>query len=144
MIRVHRSRVIDAPIAIVWAAIRNFDGVVDWNPGVSAARMLAGGSTEVGGVRHLDLPDGGVIVETLEHHSDVEHSYGYRIDEAPLPVTGYTALHRLHEVTVGDATFSTWTAEFDCDPAVADQMVHVIGEGIFVAGMQGLAEHVSS
>jgi len=144
MIRVHRSLVIDAPIDIVWAAIRRFDGVVDWNPGVAAAHMLSGGSTEVGGVRHLDLPDGGVIVETLLHHSDLEHAYGYRIDEAPLPVTHYTAVHRLRTVTEGDSTLSEWTAEFDCDPALATELDQVVGDGIFVAGMRGLAHHLST
>ncbi len=144
MIEVHRSRVIDAPVDDVWQAIRRFDGVGDWNPGVTAVRMLSGGSTEVGGVRHIDLPDGGVIVETLLHHSDLEHAYGYRIDEAPIPVEGYRAVHRLRTITEGDATLSEWTAWFDCDPGLAGKMDHVIGNGIFVAGMQGLSDFMSA
>ncbi len=44
---------------------------------------------------------------------------------------------------VGDATLSEWTAWFDCDPELAGKMDHVIGNGIFTAGMQGLADFLS-
>ena len=39
--KVFRSMVLDAPVARVWAAVRAFDAVVDWNPGVIAARIDA-------------------------------------------------------------------------------------------------------
>ena len=45
--RVFRSVVIDAPIGEVWAAVRAFDGVANWNPGVVIARMESGTPTGV-------------------------------------------------------------------------------------------------
>lgn len=140
---VFRSRIIEAPIARVWAAIRSFDGVAEWNPGVDAAVMTAGDATTVGGVRHLTIP-GGDFVETLMAHSDLETFYTYRIDESPLPVTGYVATHRLRPVTVGTATYSSWEAWFDCAPAVADEMAALVGDAIFVNGMAGLAAFVEA
>jgi len=142
--RVHRSMVIDAPIDVVWAAIRRFDGVGDWNPGVARVWMESGAPTEVGGVRHIELPDGGLIVETLLGHSDADHHYRYRIDESPLPVAGYEAEHRLQEVTVGGRTFSTWTAEFDLTGGTEAELDALVGDGIFVGGMQGLTRHVGA
>lgn len=136
---VYRSRIIDAPIDAVWQVVRAFDAVADWNPGVESARMISGAPTEVGGVRHLDIPGGGVFVETLLGHSDVERSYTYRIDESALPVTDYVATHRLQEVTGEAQTFSTWEADFQCDPARAEKLESLVGDAIFMAAMDGLA-----
>ena len=138
---VFRSRIIDAPVDRVWASIRAFDGVAEWNPGVEAAVMTSGDATSVGGVRHLTIP-GGDFVETLLAHSDLETFYTYRIDESPLPVTGYVATHRLRPVTGGEATYSSWEAWFDCAAEVADEMATLVGDAIFVNGMAGLAAHV--
>lgn len=63
--KVFRSMVLDAPVAEVWAAVRAFDAVVEWNPGVIAARMESGSPTAVGSVRRLDIADGTVFRETL-------------------------------------------------------------------------------
>ena len=83
--KVMRSVVIDAPIATVWAAVRRFDGVADWNPGVVAATLESGQPTEVGAVRKLDIADGSVFRETLLAHSGLAHFYTYDIIESPLP-----------------------------------------------------------
>jgi len=40
--KILRSMVLDAPVAEIRAAVRAFDVVVDWNPGVIAARMESG------------------------------------------------------------------------------------------------------
>ena len=37
--KVYRSIILDAPIEAAWAAVRAFDNVARWNPGVSAARL---------------------------------------------------------------------------------------------------------
>nr|NIS43649.1 SRPBCC family protein [Desulfuromonadales bacterium] len=65
-----RSVILDAPLDRVWAAVRAFDGVVNWNPAVTGARMETGGPTAVGSIRHLDIVDGSVFRETLLAHSD--------------------------------------------------------------------------
>ena len=137
--RVFRSMVLDAPLAQVWAAVRAFDAVVDWNPGVVAARMESGSPTAVGSVRHLDIADGTVFRETLLAHSDLEHFYTYDIVEGPLPCRNYISTHRFIPITEGDRTLGIWQGEFNCarddEPAKLDE---IVGDGIYVAGMKGL------
>ena len=40
--KVLRSMVLDAPVAQFRAAVRAFDAVIDWSPGVIAVRMESG------------------------------------------------------------------------------------------------------
>jgi len=86
--QVFRSMIIDAPTDKDWAAIRLFDGVAVWNPGVTSARMETGRATTTGSIRHLDIADGSVFRETLLAHSDTEHFYTCDILQSPLPVRG--------------------------------------------------------
>lgn len=129
--KVMRSVIIDAPITKVWRAIRRFDGVADWNPGVTAARLESGYATEVGAVRALDIVDGSVFRETLLAHSDLEYFYSYNIIESPLPCANYIATHRLVEITEGNKTLGIWQGEFDCDPADAEDLEDVVGNTIY-------------
>lgn len=140
--KVSRSVVIEAPIKQVWAAVRDFDGVVNWNPGVTAARMESGNPTTVGSIRHLDIVDGTVFRETLRAHSDIDHLYAYDIVEGPLPCTSYLSFHRFVEITDGDMTLGIWSGEFDCDPADAEKLEAIVGDQIYRDGMRGLNEYL--
>lgn len=133
-----RSMIIDSSIDRVWQAVRTFDGVVAWNPAVTAARMETGGPTATGSIRHLDIADGTVFRETLLAHSDVEHLYTYDILESPLPVTGYVSTHRFLAITHTNQTLSVWESRFECEAAVADEMDKVVGDAIYIGGMTGL------
>ena len=129
--KVMRSVVIDAPIETVWTAIRHFDRVVDWNPGVSAAVLESGQSTEVGAVRRLDIVDGTQFRETLLAHSDLEHFYTYDIIDSPLNCENYIATHGLIEITDGHRTLSYWRGEFDCAPQDRDELEQIVGQMIY-------------
>jgi len=129
--KVMRSVVIEAPIDKVWAAVRDFDGVVHWNPGVAAATLEQGTSTQVGAVRKLEIVDGSVFRETLLAHSDLERSYTYDILESPLPCTNYIACHRFVEITDGDKTLGIWSGEFDCAEADVESLTEIVGDGIY-------------
>ena len=142
--KVFRSMVLDAPVAEVWAAVRAFDGVVDWNPGVIAARMESGSPTAVGSVRHLDIADGTVFRETLLAHSDLKHFYAYDIVEGPLPCGNYISIHRFIPITEGDRTLGIWQGTFDCDPDDEAKLDEIVGDRIYVAGMKGLNEYLGS
>jgi ligand-binding SRPBCC domain-containing protein len=135
---VYRSMLIDAPIERVWSAVRAFDGVSQWNPAVTAARMETGAPTAVGAIRHLDIADGTVFRETLLAHSDAEHFYTYDILESPLPVTAYVSTHRFLPVTHSNQTLGIWESQFDCDQSVAEEMDQVVGDAIYIGGMAGL------
>ena len=135
---VFRSMLIDAPISRVWSAVRAFDGVADWNPGVTAARLEQGSPTSVGAIRHLDIADGTVFRETLKAHSDIEHFYTYDILDSPLPVTGYVSTHRFLPITHTNQTLGIWESWFECDHSVAAEMDNVVGDAIYIGGMTGL------
>ena len=142
--KVMRSVIIEAPVDRVWAAVRAFDGVVRWNPGVTAARMESGTSTSVGAIRHLDIVDGTVFRETLLAHSDLEHFYTYDIVEGPLPCWNYVSTHRFLPVTDGNLTLGIWSGEFDCDPADEASLEAIVGDAIYRDGMRGLNSYLAN
>ncbi len=135
---VTRSMIIDAPIGKVWAAVRDFDGVAAWNPGVEGAVLENGASTQVGTVRSLDVGGDAPFRETLLAHSDLDHFYTYDIIDSPLPVTGYISTHRFIPITHSDQTLSIWESTFDCAADVAEQMAQTVGDAIYIGGMAGL------
>ena len=139
---VYRSMLIDAPIDTVWAAVRAFDGVAAWNPGVDRADLENGAPTEVGTIRSLQIPDGTVFRETLLAHSDIEHFYTYDILESPLPVTGYVSTHRFLPVTHSLQTLGIWESRFHCADDVANEMDEIVGDRIYIGGMTGLNQYL--
>jgi len=140
--KVMRSVVIDAPIDKVWAAVRRFDGVANWNPGVTAAVLESGLPTEVGAIRKLDIADGSVFRETLLAHSDLEYFYTYDIIESPLPCRNYVSCHRFIEITDGERTLGVWQGEFDCAEADAGQLEIIVGDMIYLAAQQALNQYL--
>lgn len=135
---VFRSMVIDAEIERVWDAVRTFDGVAAWNPGVTRAVLENGAATATGAIRRLDIPDGTIFRETLLAHSDVDRFYTYDILESPLPVTGYVSTHRFLPVTHTGQTLGIWESRFSCAPEHTAEMERVVGDTIYIGGMTGL------
>lgn len=136
--KVYRSLLIDAPIERVWAAVRNFDGVAAWNPGVATATLKTGTPTQIGAVRRLEIVDGTVFKETLLAHSDLDHFYTYDIIESPLPVQHYVSTHRFVPVTHSQQTLGIWESNFECAPEVAQEMEKTVGDQIYINAMLGL------
>lgn len=58
-----------------------------------------------------------------------------------MPLTDYVATLRLTPITDGNRTFAEWTAEFECDEAVAEDLVNGIGTNVFQAGFDALKRH---
>lgn len=135
---VFRSMILDAPIDRVWQVVRGFDGVSAWNPGVTKARLEIGTPTATGTIRHLEIADGTVFRETLLAHSDAEHFYTYDILESPLPVTDYVSTHRFLPITHSGQTLGVWESRFACAANVANEMDAVVGDSIYIGGMNGL------
>lgn len=139
---VFRSMIIDAEIDRVWQAVRAFDGVALWNPGVTSAELEIGTPTATGTIRKLLIPDGTVFRETLLAHSDAEFFYTYDILESPLPVTGYVSTHRFIPITQGRQTLGIWESRFACAQDAADEMDKVVGDQIYIGGMAGLNRYL--
>lgn len=140
--KVTRSVIIDAPIDRVWTAVRHFDGVVNWNPGVIGAVMETGAATEVGSIRALDIADGSRFRETLLAHSDLERFYTYDIIESPLACSNYVSTHRFIEITDGDRTLGIWKGEFDCEPEHAAELEAIVGDMIYLEAQRALSRYL--
>lgn len=140
--KIMRSVIIDAPLASVWSAVRSFDSVVNWNPGVTSALIEVGSATGVGSVRQLDIADGSVFRETLLAHSDLKHFYSYDIIESPLPCNNYLSTHRFVEITEGNRTLGIWQGQFDCERADESSLERIVGDGIYRDAQHGLNQYM--
>ena len=144
MARVYVSSVINAPAARVWERVRDFNGMPRWHPGIRESRIENGEpSDKVGCVRDFYLQNGDRLREKLLGLSDYDMFCTYSILESPMPLENYIATLRLTPITDGDRTFAEWTAEFDCAPEAADDLVSGIGGNVFQGGFESLKRHFS-
>ena len=142
MARVYISSVIDAPAASVWERVRDFNALPRWHPRIRDSRIEnAEPSDKVGCVRDFNLQNGDRIREQLLGLSDYDMFCTYGILESPMPLENYIATLRLTPITDGDRTFAEWSAEFDCTPENADDLVEGIGTNVFQAGFDSLKRH---
>ena len=144
MARVYVSSVIDAPVAKVWAKVRDFNALPRWVPAVRESRIENGEPADkVGCVRDFYLQNGDHLRERLLGLSDYDMFCTYSILESPMPLTNYIATLRLTPVTDGDKTFAEWTAEFECAPELASDLVSGIGTNVFQAGFESLKRQMA-
>lgn len=145
MARVYISSVIDAPVARVWEKVRDFNALPRWVPAVRESRIENGEpSDRVGCVRDFRLQNGDRLREQLLGLSDYDFFCTYSILESPMPLTNYVATLRFTPITDGDRSFAEWTAEFDCAPGAADELVTNIGQNVFLAGFLALKRQMAS
>jgi uncharacterized protein YndB with AHSA1/START domain len=142
MARVYVSSVIDAPIAKVWERVRDFNGLPRWHPRIRESRIENGEPPDkVGCVRDFRLQNGDRLREKLLGLSDYDYFCTYTILESPMPLTDYVATLRLTPVTDGPRTFIEWSADFDCAPDAAAELVAGIGNNVFQGGFDALKRH---
>lgn len=120
----------------IWAAFGDWCAISDWLPAIAKCEEGEAGGNKT---RTLTTKDGGVIKETLLSSEPLR--YSYRIDESPLPVANYTATFSMADGADEDATMVVWSAKFDPKGASEAEAKKVI-EGIFTAGLLGIAEKV--
>lgn len=139
MAKVYVSCVLGAPVAEVWARIRDFNGLPGWTPFVAESRIEQNQpSDKVGCIRNFTLKDGGRIREQLLALSDYDFAMTYSILESPMGVENYIATLRLIPVTDGNRTFAEWSAEFDCAPNRTQELVQQIGQNVFQPAFRAL------
>lgn len=129
MTQVTRSHEYAASADDMWRRIGDFNGLSGWHPAVVSSDVGEGEGSRV-----LVLADGGQIFETKT--SGDAHSYGYRIDEGPLPVADYSSVLSVDDREGGGCEVS-WSAEFEAAGATEEEASALIG-GIFDAGLQNL------
>jgi len=110
--KVWTSRVIKAPVADVWAVMRDFSGMGAWHGEITKMHMLMRArSDKVGGIRDFYFGDGH-INEALLHLCDRTRSFSYRITKCDIPWMNYVSGPRLWPVTAGNTTFGVWTGDW--------------------------------
>ncbi len=125
MAHVSRVQHLNASASDVWATIGEFGNLGGWHPAVVK-------QTNEGDTRHLELPDGAVIVE--ESLGTDAHSYAYAIVSGPLPVEGYRS--SLSVASAGAGSVVVWTSTFT---PTADGAADVIA-GVYEAGFGALVD----
>jgi NADPH:quinone reductase-like Zn-dependent oxidoreductase/uncharacterized protein YndB with AHSA1/START domain len=137
--KVVRSTVIDAPIARVWAVLRDFNSHDQWHDVVDRSRIEHGeSSARVGCVRSFTLKDGNRIREQLIGLSDSEYRSTYCILEATVPLQRYVATVTLKPVTDGDRTFWHWESSFETPPGRERELRDMVAQGVYEAGFENL------
>jgi hypothetical protein len=123
MARAYYSTVFREPATEVWKIIRDFNNYPVWVGGAGESAIEDGKSGDaVSAVRSVKYK-GRHIRQRLLALSDVERSQTYEFCEAPtLPVTGFRATLRIREIVDGDGAFAEWWADFDCEPAVREEL----------------------
>lgn len=145
MARVYTSSVINAPAATVWDRVRDFNGLPRWHPRIRDSRIEdALPADKIGCIRNFNLQNGDNIREQLLGLSDYDMFFTYAILESPMPLTDYIATLRLTPITDGDRCFAEWSAEFNCDPSVENDLVTGIGGDVFQGGFDALKRHFGS
>ena len=141
--KVVRSTIIDAPIARVWAVLRDFNSHDQWHDVVEASRIEGGERVDqVGCIRSFTLKDGNRIREQLLTLSDRDHKSTYCIVEATVPLQRYVASISLKPVTDGNRTFWHWEGSFDTPAGMERELREMVAQGVYEAGFENLRRYL--
>ena len=142
MVKVFASAIIDAPIADVWAILRDFNGHDRWHPTMAICRIEAGSADCIGAVCRFRLQDGAELREQLLALSDSSHELRYGLLASPIALMGYVALVRLLPVTDGNRTFWEWSSEFQPPPGRSADLIALVRAGIYKAGFKAIRDRL--
>ena len=139
MIEVYRTSVISAPAHRVWALVRDFNAMPEWNATIRSSRIEDGPVDRIGAQRVLTFDDGSVWTHALTGLSDREMTISYAIVGTPagakIAIRDYSATIRLIPVTDGDLCLVEWRAQFETDNEAG---VRDRAGAVFQAGFDGL------
>lgn len=141
---VYVSSVIDAPIEVVWATVRDFNALPQWHPNIRESRIEDGLAPDaVGCIRNFKQQDGSVIREQLLTLSDREYRFCYSMLESDLGLYDYISEFSLQKITDGDRTFAVWLAHFRTEPGLEEQKATMVGQGVFQKGFDALKKKLN-
>lgn len=139
--KTYQSVVINAPVDIVWGALRNFHDL-SWASGVVTLCTPVGDlkADQLGARRIIN----NVFHESLVELSDRDRTLKYRIDDGPSPVSkdevkDYIGVVHAISITDSDTTFVEWSSSWDQNDAAVAEFCH----GIYVAVLGALKKHFS-
>lgn len=144
MARAFASTMIDAPVEAVWACVRDFNGLPDWNPGIVKSEIEDGLAADVVGcVRAFTLGNGTFVRERLLSLDDSRYSFTYNFVTPAFPVENYIAGMELIPETSTGRTYVQWWATFDEKPEDTGRFVEIVSRDVFAAGLAALAEKIA-
>ncbi len=136
--KVYCAARLNAPLAVSWAAVRDFAGMERWHPDISAMTMLEGArSDKVGGVRDFLFGDGR-LHEQLTWLSDTDTAFRYKINMSPMPWLNYHAGLRLYPVTADGTTLAVWTADWVASPEDDVMLIPTVHNNVFQSAFDTL------
>lgn len=98
---------IAAPIAKIWASVKDFGSVGQWNPALKTSESTGG--NQPGEKRTLTFANGEKLVEELDAYDAAGHEYNYRMSLPnlnALPASSYSAVFKLS--ASGEGTKVEW------------------------------------
>lgn len=111
---VHASRIIQAPIADVWAVIRDFGAHGRWIEHHPQIALAGGDGLTIGVKRRVTYADGSFFDEVLTGIDDRRWFQEYDVvGELPLPVYNVSGAMQLHPVIADDATLVVRRLTYD-------------------------------
>jgi hypothetical protein len=141
-VEVTSSSVIEAPIAALWALVKDFNDTSQWHPDVTDSRLESGAGQSPGAIRQIRLRNGMSIREQLLEISDKEHFYRYSVIESPLPIRDHQSTVRFTEA--GESrTQVVWSAKFTVVDADPKQLADGVKAGVLDSGIEGLRRAVA-
>lgn len=132
----HHSAVINAPVAEVWAILRNFHDL-SWTSAIESLEPVGDvRGDQIGAKRLLN----GAIHETLRALNDLEHTFQYQITDGPSPISKddlkfYYGTVSVLPVTDQNTSYVSWITRFEskddavtqefCDPFYSTFLAHL-------------------
>jgi hypothetical protein len=140
MPQVFTSTMVGAPVAEVWALLRDFAAISDWHPVLPPCEIENGPADRVGATRVYPLAGG--HRETLVSLDDRYWAIAFTFADnaAGLPVRNYLSTITARPVTIGEHTYVEWSSQFDCDEPDEDKVTAQIRDGVLIPGLRALME----
>lgn len=138
MPQVFTSTVVGAPVAEVWALLRDFAAIGSWHPALPPCEIEGGPADRVGCTRIFPLA--GDHRETLVSLDDQHRAIAFTFGDnaAGLRVRGYLSTMEARPITLSNSTYVEWSSRFDCDEADEDKMIIQVRDGVLTPGLEAL------
>ena len=121
MPRISRKTFVAAPADSVWELVGDF---AQWHPRLRSAPDGPEASPE--------------LVVTVVERNDNAMTLSYSMPEPPFPITGHKATIQV-EASDAKTSHVTWSADFDADPAILQELEDRLGNDIFEEALDRLA-----
>ncbi|MCY1254205.1 Polyketide cyclase / dehydrase and lipid transport [compost metagenome] len=140
MASAYTSWIIEAPVEQVWALVRDFNGLPNWNPGIVESVIEdTVASDVVGAVRSLKLANGASGRERLLALDDRRYQVMYNFELAPLPLDNYVGRIDLKPLSDGTRTLAIWHSTYDERPDNEVPFKGVLENDVFAGGFRSMA-----